>query len=239
MVVAGPCRCRLQVVRELVAHEAVGGLEAAVEVEGGDHAPRRRPPRARPSSGRPSSPRPGRARRGRAAPARAARRARLGAATSWRARLALAPLRPLGIAAVQQVGHHEAEHRVPQELQGLVVAASSGLEILVGVAGVGERAVEQREVREAMAQPALERAQLVLAVLRHRSRSPIGQATFSTTSVMSSCWAASPTKARISARIALLQLLAAGDARSARAGRAGAARRTAPLARSWPRRARP
>ena len=178
-------RFLVQVVRELVAHEAVGGLEAAVEVEGGEE----RLVRVRPERGLHPAPRLLLApaeddELGQPQLARAPGEARRGDELS--PRLALAPLRPLGIPAVQEVGHHETDHRVPQELEGLVVTSASG-HVLVGAAAVGEGAVEEPEVRESIAQPQLERVQLVLAVLRHGSRPNIAQATLSRTRVMSSC----------------------------------------------------
>jgi hypothetical protein len=49
------------------------------------------------------------------------------------------PLREVGIAQVQPLGRHEAEHRVAQELQPLVVF---GLPLLVG-----ERAVREGQLQ--------------------------------------------------------------------------------------------
>ena len=87
-----------------------------------------------------------------------------------RARPALFPFRAVGIAAVEEIRHHQSDHGIAQELQGLVVAgASAG--VLVGPAGMGERAVEELEVRETVAQPLLELPELVLARLPHRARS--------------------------------------------------------------------
>src|SRR5712691_13339067 len=82
-------------------------------------------------------------------------------------------------------------HRVAQELERLVVP-SLARGVLVGEAAVGERAVEQREVGEAVAEPLLERVELDGARGVHT--------TFSMTRVKSSWGAAPPTKRRISAR---------------------------------------
>jgi len=71
---------------------------------------------------------------------------------------ALPPLVSLGIAAVQEVRHDEAQDGVPQELEGLIVAGTPG-EVFIGEAGVGEGLVQEAEVGEAMAQAALQLAQ--------------------------------------------------------------------------------
>jgi hypothetical protein len=72
---------------------------------------------------------------------------------------------------VEEVRDHEADHRVPQELERLVVPAPAGL-VLVGPAAVGERAVQEVEVGEAIAEPLLERVKLLLARLLHEATPP-------------------------------------------------------------------
>ena len=61
---------------------------------------------------------------------------------------------------------HEADHGIPEELQRLVVAAVFRL---VGVARMGEGAVEKGKVAEAMAETVLEGAQRRLALPGHRA----------------------------------------------------------------------
>ena len=71
---------------------------------------------------------------------------------------------------MEEVGDQEAQDGVAQELQRLVVARGAG-EVLVGVARVGERAVQQREVREVMPEALLEGVEQGLALRSHRSLS--------------------------------------------------------------------
>src|SRR5262245_51626011 len=158
----------LQVARELVAHEAMRLLDPAVKVERGDHGlvgvgPERLLLAAS------------------AALLAAAQQQELGQPQlagalrqalrrhQQRPRLALGALVALGLAPVQQVRDHEAEHRIAQELERLVVAQLAR-GVLVGAAGVRERAVEQADVLEAVAEPVFQGPEQGLALRGHRSR---------------------------------------------------------------------
>jgi hypothetical protein len=63
---------------------------------------------------------------------------------------------------VQQVRHDEAEQRVAQELERLVVARLAA--VLVRAAAVGERAVEQGQVGEMVPQALLQGPEARLAL---------------------------------------------------------------------------
>ena len=114
--------------------------------------PRRRLPRERTSlSARFLSPR-----RAAADPARPDRLLdvrELSAETRWARALPVIP-RPLGIAPVQQVRHDEPQRNPPGTPGARVTDVAT--ECCVGATGVGEGAVEQRQIGEAVAEPSLE-----------------------------------------------------------------------------------
>ena len=61
------------------------------------------------------------------------------------------PLRQVGVGAVQVVGHHHAQHRIPQKLQPLVALHPFG-PVLIGIGAVGEGVFQQGPVGKPITQ---------------------------------------------------------------------------------------
>ena len=78
------------------------------------------------------------------------------------------PLGHIGVRAVQVVGHHHAQHRVPQKLQPLV-AGDSPAPVLVGVGTVVQRPLQQLSVLECIAQLLLQILHVVASSLKNKA----------------------------------------------------------------------